>query len=240
MAKRMIVFCMVFILLIIIKTEARIMYRSPEFVGKVIDVTTGKPVEQAIITVDWQGFGKGLMSSNDIFKRIIIITDKEGNYKIPGDTSFHLFSTISRVMITVNHPLYVDINFQEIVVFDDKNSNVSYSGTKQSDGVMRYDIKVMGLEEAMKSFIANEKIEIEKNSKFVSRNRPSAIGGYSAAWFKNFKEKHRVRYDLNNIWDKWVQLTLKYYGINLYEVMKFNNNTKKIKEDIDQLMKDGY
>ncbi|MDO9390584.1 MAG: carboxypeptidase-like regulatory domain-containing protein, partial [bacterium] len=89
-------------------------YRTPVIAGQVLDATTGQPIENAVITVNWvinsyTGLEEHLEEAGDK----ILITDKNGRYCIPAKTFGHmpLFiiggSQFHHIIASASHPLYI-------------------------------------------------------------------------------------------------------------------------------------
>jgi len=84
--------------------------RTPKIEGMITDVTTGKPIENVVLScVWWEDYvigGPGGHGSND-FDIKVIVTDKEGKYTIPSRVCvFHPLAVFGDVKIQVLHPLY--------------------------------------------------------------------------------------------------------------------------------------
>lgn len=81
--------------------------RTPPIEGRVIDATTGKPIENVVVSaLWWKGIPTpgGEMRGRKAFE--IAITDKEGKYRIPAKITVHLLSYFESIMLEVTHPLY--------------------------------------------------------------------------------------------------------------------------------------
>ena len=79
----------------------------PAIEGKILDVTTGEPIENVVVSVNWIRSSPG--PAGEITRTIkgdIAVTDKKGEYRIPRLWSFHLFSVFSRGYMGFYHPLY--------------------------------------------------------------------------------------------------------------------------------------
>lgn len=58
--------------------------KSTAMTGTVVDAETGKPIEGAIVLVEWtktKGFG---LTHTESYKVVEVLTDKDGKFKVPG------------------------------------------------------------------------------------------------------------------------------------------------------------
>src|SRR5437762_122484 len=62
------------------------MYLAKEIHGQVVDAATGQPIERAVIVAQWILFvgGIGHGGHNQVLHVAEVVTDKDGNYVIPG------------------------------------------------------------------------------------------------------------------------------------------------------------
>ena len=89
--------------------------RTPRIEGVVTDVTTGQPIENAVVSAEW---GEATATiGGDVSRGIayeVAVTDKEGRYKIPAKSIWHMLpywipmlgAGFTGVDIAVCHPLY--------------------------------------------------------------------------------------------------------------------------------------
>ena len=146
--------------------------------GTVTDATTGEPIENVIISAEWvkDYFGH----EQPTFSKKLIVTGKDGRYKIPGRLSLHIISIFDRVRISVRHPLYEskvgigsyrwtarDIKYlkkgavgwyQEERPKKERSKSGYFYPTKHyvhghyKDGKIHLDIKLLSLEEQHKNY----------------------------------------------------------------------------------------
>ena len=94
---------------------------TPKITGTITDVTTGKPIENVVVSAEWvkssPSFGGDVSKT---FHRYITVTDRDGKYKIPSHRSFHMYSLIPVLIngsafeylgIGILHPLYETAGF---------------------------------------------------------------------------------------------------------------------------------
>ena len=134
--------------------------------GTVTDATTGEPIENVIISAEW---AKWAIRANDIFSKKLIVTGKDGRYRIPSRLSFHIISRFSYVEISVRHPLYESkVGWGNSYVWHAKGMEHLRKGGKEwyyerpeikhpsekrgvhgyyKDGKIHFDIKLVSLEE---------------------------------------------------------------------------------------------
>lgn len=192
--------------------------RTPRIEGVVTDATTGEPVENVIVSAKWE---KSVATPVDMVTKYcgshIAITDKDGKYKIPAKISIHLLSWFEDVMINIGHPLYESkawISVRKLEAWDLRKEHKQYDGKYgikistapprwdydlwvEDHGVIRYDVKLLSLEEKYVKAIKEGKKEL--TLKFLNRieNRKFL--------FEIYREKNRV-IDINEIaeqYEKW-------------------------------------
>lgn len=195
------------------RSEAGFISRTAEIRGKVIDATTGEPIEKVIVTASWWKNVPFIVdSSNKVFYRYVTVTDKEGNYRIPKKTSWHfprllaMMGSVFGVMeFRTCHPLYMSRDYsvwgKGLSGSEDIDSHQQdgveykeqlFAGERyyvvnvkpSSDGVIHYDIRLMGVEEAIER-------EAEKY-------RKTGQGGFN---FGSFMDTYGVGF-LTEHWDK--------------------------------------
>ncbi|MFH1287974.1 MAG: hypothetical protein ABII25_04680, partial [bacterium] len=118
--------------------------RTPAIEGQITDVTTGKPIENAIVACGWKkrvpSFGGDVTSG---FAGEVSVTGKDGKYKIPAKTTFHLLSSFGGMMVQIVHPLY------ETKTGWGGNDGIGVDvhdpAYKSKDGIVHADIRLMGL-----------------------------------------------------------------------------------------------
>lgn len=82
-------------------------YSVPPIQGRVTDATTGEPIANAVLVVNWTKMVSGLVDTMTVsMKKMYVATDENGVYRIPPYWSVHIFSTFWDVNWTIRHPLY--------------------------------------------------------------------------------------------------------------------------------------
>ncbi len=127
----------------------------PPIEGRVIDATTGEPIENVIVSADWSktiyAIIHPLSGTIDVKS---VITDKEGRYRIPAKISLHLVSSFGWLRVYFCHPLYerqkVSWNGEDIKLLR-KGKRICSSGFpidgEYEKGAIHYDANLLTLEE---------------------------------------------------------------------------------------------
>lgn len=198
--------------------------RTPAIEGKVVDATTGEPIENVVIVAVWYkkeywkpSFG-GTPSAG--FSKEIIITDKEGKYKIPSKTSIHIFTGFDDIRINICHPLYEGKFFGVVKEgYDERDpekiemvKKYGYmlwgygtdigSFTYTNKNTIHYDIQLLSLEERYVKVVnsklaVNEELE-NRYGEFLRFLEGRSNGGY----FLTLKNR-KIEISLEQIMDKW-------------------------------------
>ncbi|OGS19185.1 MAG: hypothetical protein A3J83_07330 [Elusimicrobia bacterium RIFOXYA2_FULL_40_6] len=84
--------------------------RTPAIEGKIVDASTGEPIENVVFEAVWEKAGgsislDGLPISPCAVEQIV--SSKDGSFKIPPKTTLHIFSKFFILNIRMYHPLYV-------------------------------------------------------------------------------------------------------------------------------------
>lgn len=234
--KRKEILIMSFIILIIlaaviIKVIKENTVESPEFNGRVIDSVTGEPIEKVVIIVNWMGYGKKLFGGPSGFRGMKIITGKDGRYKIPGYKEVRFFADIDCIMIIVHHPLYAPMKDQNLpwAIWPEQYAfSEGVRASRLPNGTIQYDIKMLGVEEAIKR--GAEEYEKTK-SIWAGFNFGGFIGSYSGSFFKEHWDKRFVE----DVLKKWEEIFLIRGGKNRY----VKDQLKKIKKEVDEAYREG-
>jgi len=178
--------------------------RTPKIEGVVTDTTTGKPIENVVVSAQWvkkTGSIGGYVRSTKATE--IAITDKEGKYTIPAKTTIHFLSSFAEMWIHVAHPLYTyydtKTNLGYICVKSDGMYRVQggeKSGGIEEDGIIKFDIPLISLEE---KYVEPLKKGTEKSLKFldIMRNQKYLLNVYK-------EKKVKINIDeISEIYKKW-------------------------------------
>ncbi|HAB53445.1 MAG TPA: hypothetical protein DCE80_14945 [Ignavibacteriales bacterium] len=165
--------------------------RTPRIEGKVIDATTGKPIENAVVSAEWIKQKPAMLDTvYRGFSHYVTITDKDGKYVIPAKITIHMASSFWSLPIQIIHPLYESQGFgcvcRKLDRFDLKSEHKQYQGKYgiivsgpsdnrfdydlyvEKDGVVHYDVKLLSLEER---YVKPMKMGTEKTLGFLSTMR---------------------------------------------------------------------
>jgi len=194
--------------------------------GRVLDAVTGKPIENAVVSCRCL---KSLPSisgpSRSFLASEVSVTDKNGNYYIPMKITFHIISWFDEMSLGARHPLYeghgADLYrppWRTAAVVIDKgigdisNAGKIMPGLLKKRGVIRYDVKLMSLEEKYVKAMENAQLKMikEDNKKLddlgykfqshLSRQR-DGVGG-----IVNFKYNGKYLFIAEEIFQEWGKL----------------------------------
>ena len=209
--------------------------RTPRIEGVITDTTTGEPIENVVVSARWL---KNTPALGDTVRKYcgshIAITDKEGRYKIPAKISIHLLSSFNSLSINMHHPLYEHSIWNTVMKLERYDlrkehkqhvgkygirrstggvnaSRYSYNLWVEDRGVIRYDVKLMSLEEKWVKAIKrlglkkgerpqNPKLEdpvYELNVKFLTIAQTGIV---------NFKYNDEYLYDEKKIFTEWEKI----------------------------------
>jgi len=204
---------------------------TPPIEGRVIDATTGEPLENVVVSAQWvessPTFGGDVSKT---FHSFVTVTDKEGRYKIPKKRSFHMYSLIpliidgskfERIDISFLHPLYETTRVGYL-----PKDRISYPTTGPptrltvdgvydgkggssivKNGVILYDVKLMSLEEKY--------TKPEDNYDFGSFFQTYWKGGY----FYILK-KRGLSFNLEKIFSEWDKLAKRFPEEKQYKLLQ--------------------
>lgn len=227
----------------------------PTIQGKILDATTGEPIENVVVSVNWIKSSPG--PAGEITRTIrsdVAVTDKEGKYHIPGLWSFHLLSVFSRGYIGFNHPLY---GSKQAVVARERRKIIIGSPALKAypeefeyrKGVIHYDIELLSLEDNFLKAVNEYKLQIKKEQ--ISQEEKDKLikekdirfmpyyGGISemVKYFRNLMNRYGLRYDLDVIVTAWESLGVQMFG---RDNKWFQKEIKDIKMAITQLKEKEY
>ncbi len=122
--------------------------RTPKIEGKITDATTGEPIENVVVSCElWKKYvigGPGGPGSKCISVKLAV-TDKEGKYYLPGETSFHILSAFDHIYMKVIHPLY-ESKLHSVYFRDYKTNKWTWQGEKKNNNI-HYEVELLSLEE---------------------------------------------------------------------------------------------
>lgn len=182
----------------------------PAIEGKILDATTGEPIENVVISVSWIRSSPGPAGEiTRTIKRDAAVTDKEGKYRIPRLWSFHLLSVFSRGYMGFNHPLYAS---KQAVVAREKRMIIIGSPALKAypeefdykKGIIHYDVSLLSLEEKYN--------RPEHNFELMNHFDGYGRGGY----FLILRERG-ISFDLDRIFSKWKELAVRFPNEKNYE-----------------------
>jgi len=141
--------------------------------GKVLDAVTGKPIENAVVSCRWL---KSLPSisgpTRSSLASEVSVTDKNGNYYIPMKITFHIISWFDEMSLTALHPLYESKSADlyrppwrtaAVVIGkgigDISNAGKIMPGLFVKNGVIRYDVKLLSVEDKWRSEMNGKKFK---------------------------------------------------------------------------------
>jgi len=84
---------------------------TPAIEGRILDATTGEPIENSIVEVDWDTSVFAFVDrTSGSAGYMLIVTGKDGKYKVPSKVMLQplggFFSHLRNIRIVVRHPLY--------------------------------------------------------------------------------------------------------------------------------------
>jgi len=194
--------------------------------GQVLDAATGKPIENAVISCRWL---KSLPSisgpTRSSLASEVSVTDKNGNYYIPMKITFHIISWFDEMSLSALHPLYNGKGGAlyrppwraSAVVINKGLSDISNAGKIMpglfvKNGVIRYDVKLLSLEE--KYVKAMERLGLKKGERQQNTKLEDPIYELNVRFLNiaqtgiiNFKHEGEYLYDEKIIFSEWEKIT---------------------------------
>ena len=190
----------------------------PVIEGKVLDTTTGEPIENVVVSVNWIRSSPGPAGEiTRTIRRDIVVTDKEGTYRIPRLWSFHLLSVFSRGYMGFMHPLYAS---KAAVVARERRKIIIGSPALKAypeefeykHGILHYDIELLSLEEkyikaaeSLKLVVDSE--ERKKTLKSIAYELGLDFIKFAQSSIVNFKVNREYLYDVDYIFSRWEEIT---------------------------------
>ncbi|MDD5259947.1 MAG: hypothetical protein PHD29_08260 [bacterium] len=166
---------------------------TPTIEGHVLDATTSQPIENVILEISWSTSDMGIADrASGSAGRKLIVTDKEGRYKIPAKIMPQplggLFSMFDGMYINVRHPLY---EFKYV-----RLNKGDLSKMRQSGASGKYEIKLLSLEEKYKEARISKNIVLGTHNNIFSDISESQ--GYALQ-----AKQLRMKIDWQNIFNYW-------------------------------------
>jgi hypothetical protein len=194
---------------------------TPAIEGRVVDATTGKPIENVVVSAGWT---KRVPAFVDTVTRGItsevVITDKDGRYRIPQKTTWHFFSTFYAMSISFVQPIYETKRYgvMELQQYNLRPEDKKYDGkfgiqystsplpfqyqlAVEQNGVIRFNVPLMSLEE--KYIHQVEQMKTVEEKKKAAWNYWSFLDGQDTAYYWKCLDKSKISYDLQVVFDKW-------------------------------------
>jgi len=186
----------------------RLINKTPLIEGRVTDATTGEPIENVVISCEWV---KEVPAFVDTVRRgfahEVVITDKEGRYRIPSKRSTHfppilcVGSSFDGISINIAHPLYSTPQFvgagNEWLFIPSENRRIY----KSQDGIIHYDIELLSLEQkyinAIRGLklIENSEQREKKLEKIIREDFLPFIHAYDNGAYFLICEGHGIHFD---------------------------------------------
>jgi len=196
----------------------RLINKTPPIEGRVTDATTGQPIENVVISCEWVKEVPAFVDTvRKGFAHEVVITDKEGKYRIPSKRSWHfppilcVGSSFNGISINIAHPLYSTPQFvgagNEWVFIPSENRRIY----KSKDGIIHYDIELLSLEEKYVKAIESLRslADSEKRGKKLRALESSFfgfLGSYeNAAYWMVLKDREKS-FDLEDIFRMWYRI----------------------------------
>lgn len=111
--------------------------RTPSIEGRVVDVSTGQPIENVVITAGWNGSSFGIFDKvGHHYHGEAVISDKNGKFRIPAYKKIRILSRFNWIEIGIYHPVYVS-----------QRARWPDMWQPNSNGVVHWNVKLMGLEQ---------------------------------------------------------------------------------------------
>lgn len=222
----------------------------PAIEGKILDATTGKPIENVVISVNWIKSSPGPAGEiTRTIKRDIVVTGKEGTYRIPRLWSFHLLSVFSRGYMGFMHPLYAS---KGAVVARERRKIIIGSPALKAypeefeykDGIIHYDIELLTLEEKYVKAVEDLKVVVNREEKEKSWGKIygeilGEIESYDRGGYFLILKKKGIKFNLQEIFIKWDNIVNKYPGQPSKEWSEWGQErVKRVKKNIMKILKE--
>ncbi|MDD5260194.1 MAG: hypothetical protein PHD29_09540 [bacterium] len=203
--------------------------KSPEIHGQVVDVTTKKPIENALVTVVYYKEVPAVVDRrSEVFASYEYITDKEGKFTVPAKTSIHMppllivGSWFAGRNVMVYHPLYITA---PEITSDLEKSEIKVTSNK--DGSLKYEVGMVSLE---------KRYRVDQNSKSFINKTLKPLDFYSAievndnAFYWNTLTQHKVSYNIGSIFDCWRKIAEQFPSGAAHSYL--DNLEKKIRDNL--------
>ena len=191
-------------------------HKYPAIEGRVIDMVTGEPIENVLITIVWvkeifpiiSFAGNSIISDSDAED---ILTDEDGRWRVSSKISFHLLSSPEGVVVYIHHPLYVGKQIMIIYPEPDeryplkkKYKFVYNPDGEMKDGKLFYTIELTSLED---KFINQVEDRSKANlDRLVNREYRLCFGYYSGGYYFLYLRKYNKDFNLDEIFKKWGEI----------------------------------
>jgi hypothetical protein len=233
----------------------RLINKTPPIEGRVTDASTGKPIENVVISCEWVKEVPAFVDTvRKGFAHEVVITDKEGKYRIPSKRSFHfppilcVGSSFNGISINIAHPLYSTPKFvgagNEWLFIALENRRIY----KSQDGIIHYDIELLSLEEKYVKAVEDLKARTEKGQidkqktkeemRMLAINLKGFFVSYdNGAYWRILRDKN-IKFDLQDVFEKWDEIAnrifvdenIEFMGDDVYGYKGAINRIKNVME----------
>jgi hypothetical protein len=189
---------------------------APAIRGTILDATTGKPIENVVLEVNWSTSDMGFADrATGSAGHKLIVTDKNGSYRIPSRVMPQplggFFSMFDGMYIYVRHPLY------EFKYF--RLNKEDLSKMKQSGESGKHEIKVLSLEEKYKNINRTNMYDDKIPMQIYDLNT-KMMGNDAAIYFEQATRMGIKKEYFKFIFESWENI-----------INKYNNKEKIYLED---------
>ena len=212
--------------------------RTPRIEGKVTDVTTGQPIENAVISCEWVQYTASF--GGDVGKTTAVsvsVTDKDGKYIVPAKSTWYTLpywipffgSHFTSLGIAFLHPLYASRGYcvgKAGKKSDDEymkkvaGKYVIWAGPKEKivveqKGVIHYDVGLVTLEERYIKAIESLKFKAESEEGFKKHYSEilSFTLSYSSAGYFLFLKQRGIDFDIDKVFRGWDSIVMRYSSL---------------------------
>jgi hypothetical protein len=207
------------------------------------DSFSGEPIPGAIVSVHWQKNAFTVMEPRIInFRTKYVMSDVNGQARIPAYSSLHIFSSYGGQLISIRHPSY------ETVFFHIRNGGIDNPGSvlKRVD-VHKYEIKMLRLD---RKYLRIE-CAIEKKDSFLFDTCAGTKNDFhldirrASQYFVGLDIKKILQFNIElipnceEVLREWFEIGNKIYEKSPYEPFFKKNSVQKLKASFKE-KESGY